>query len=559
MKTLLECLTDYDTTLLRAIAERRGIELETGVQRDMAKELATALMSPDSLAETLAWLDERERRALDTLLVGGGRERLLRFTQQFGEIRRFGPGALAREAPWRAPVGPAESLWYQGLIARSFAEVSGVSVEFVFIPSDLLLLLPPPQTGQPLFQVPEMPLPHDTKQGDSALVDDLCMLLALVQNEQVRTRQDQLPAEWKTQLQAQCLDPQPERLGFLYHLARTLHLLDWRGRSLALHRERVRDWFRQSRVEQLRALQQVWRKDTVWNDLWHVPGLLCEDTGWRNDPLLARQAVLDLLRRCPTGRWLSISGFVEAVQAQFPDFLRPDGDFESWYIRDRRTGEYLQGLAYWERVEGALLAFFFEGPLHWLGVLSLGYKEGWRKPTAIRVTAWGADFLDLPHAPLEEPAAGPAPISPDGEVRLGRYNALFDRFQLARIAEWRASGQEYVYVLTPSSLRHAFGDDIRTGRIEKFLQRIAQDHVPAALIARIRSWASRYGQVSLQRVVVLETKTPQVMGELRAHKRIHVYLRDALSPTIALVRESDRQLLLQELERAGYLAEIIES
>ena len=62
----------------------------------------------------------------------------------------------------------------------------------------------------------------------------------------------------------------------------------------------------------------------------------------------------------------------------------------------------------------------------------------------------------------------------------------------------------------------------------------------------------------LRRVAILETRTPQVMSELRAHERIRGYLRQVLSPTMTLVRESDWTLLTQELYRAGYLPEIIE-
>jgi hypothetical protein len=48
------------------------------------------------------------------------------------------------------------------------------------------------------------------------------------------------------------------------------------------------------------------------------------------------------------------------------------------------------------------------------------------------------------------------------------------------------------------------------------------------------------------------------MAELRAQERIRGYLRQAVSPTVTLVRESDWDLLLQELHRAGYLPEILE-
>jgi hypothetical protein len=47
------------------------------------------------------------------------------------------------------------------------------------------------------------------------------------------------------------------------------------------------------------------------------------------------------------------------------------------------------------------------------------------------------------------------------------------------------------------------------------------------------------------------------MGELRAHARIRGYLRQALSPTMAVVREADWDVLIQELHQAGYLPEIL--
>ena len=145
MRTTLECMLDYDTVMLRAIAERRGIDLATSHQPEMAAQVAAALLDADSLSETLDWLTTGERQALDALVVHGGRIRLHRFEQLAGPIRRFGPGSLAREAPWRDVVSAAEGLWYRGLISRGFAEEGGVAVEFAFVPSDLRPLLPPPR------------------------------------------------------------------------------------------------------------------------------------------------------------------------------------------------------------------------------------------------------------------------------------------------------------------------------------------------------------------------------------------------------------------------------
>ncbi len=79
-------------------------------------------------------------------------------------------------------------------------------------------------------------------------------------------------------------------------------------------------------------LQQTWRNDPGWNELWHIPELLIEETGWTNDAVLAREAILRHLGdcatdACPLGAWLSVEGLSAAVKAVDPDFARPDGDY----------------------------------------------------------------------------------------------------------------------------------------------------------------------------------------------------------------------------------------
>ena len=558
MRTTLDCLSDYDTVLLRAIAERRGVELRTAHQPEMAAEIAAALLAPESVAEALQWLSSVEREALDLLMANGGRMRMHRFEQHAGPIRRFGPGSLAREAPWRSPVSAAEGLWYRGMIGRGFAEEAGTTVEFAFVPTDLRPLLPPPQVRQAPFAVPQAEQPHTVAHGDARAIDDLCMLLSLAYAGALGQSGGQLAPDAVERAAPRLTDPDPKRTRFLYHLALSAGLLRAQGRAVHLDREPARNWLRQPRSQQLRVLQECWRGDPTWNDLWHVPSIRCEETGWHNDPVAGRAALLELVARCPGATWLSIAGFIEAVRAQAVDYLRPNGDFESWYIRDARSGEFLTGLESWDQVEGALLAWILAGPLHWLGAVSLGYREGWEKATAFRITPWGAVFLGQPHPPLDEPLPQAARVAPDATVTLPRTASLSGRFQLGRIAEWQASGDEYVYLITPTSLGQALSAGIEVARIERFLARISEGGVPAAALARLRAWASRYGDVRMHRVAVLETRSAQVMAELRAHDRIQAYLRQALSPTMAVVREADWEALIQELHRAGYLPEIAE-
>ena len=59
---LYRALLDCDAVLLTAIAERWGAELTTTRKRDMADQLATALLDPEPVQEFVSWLPPRQRR-----------------------------------------------------------------------------------------------------------------------------------------------------------------------------------------------------------------------------------------------------------------------------------------------------------------------------------------------------------------------------------------------------------------------------------------------------------------------------------------------------------------
>ena len=54
---------------------------------------------------------------------------------------------------------------------------------------------------------------------------------------------------------------------------------------------------------------------------------------------------------------------IDAFKEAEPDFQRPTGDYDTWYIRRTDTQEFLKGFDQWDAVEGELLRFLC-GPLH---------------------------------------------------------------------------------------------------------------------------------------------------------------------------------------------------
>ncbi len=95
MHGLRRFLVDYDMAMLRAVAEYRGMVLDTNVQSEAVDRLAAALVEPLSVRVALARLSPGARDALQALAAAGGRLRAPQFARAHGHIRPVGPGRAA--------------------------------------------------------------------------------------------------------------------------------------------------------------------------------------------------------------------------------------------------------------------------------------------------------------------------------------------------------------------------------------------------------------------------------------------------------------------------------
>ncbi|HIP97657.1 MAG TPA: hypothetical protein EYH32_10635, partial [Anaerolineae bacterium] len=500
--------------------------------------------------------------------VQGGRIRAPLFLRQYGELRAFGPGRLEREKPWLELANAAEGLWYRGLIYKAFDEAEGYRGEFFFIPQDLLPLLPQAEKAPPSFTVEPSSPPPIIRQGDLALLEDVCTFLSFLQREKVKPlRGGYLPRPVMERLNERFIVKEDlaeivhergtQRLAFLHRLCRRLRLVRVKGGLLKPNSAEARAWLKSSPADQMAALQAAWRDDPQWNELWHVPGLRCEDTGWRNDPLATRQRFLKHLSQCPPAQWLSLASFVQAIKESDPDFQRPDGDYGSWYIRQADTGRYLSGFESWDQVEGALIAYLIAQPLHWLGVTSLGYEnEADDFPSSFLITPWGAAFLGLPHQ-QEEWAPQPIEIRPDFTILIPAAGSLYHRFQVERFAD-RQGAEEgaYLYRLTQDSLARLLKESIEVETVLGFLKQAAAGRLPANVADTLRRWGQKYGQVSLRPVVLLQVKDESVLQKLQTLPQTRSYLQEIISPTAATVAERDWPRLVEELRKLDYLPRV---
>jgi hypothetical protein len=556
---LQRCLSDYDMAMLRALAQNRGETLTTNRQSEAVDQLAAALLEPLSVRTALSRLSPQARSALDSLLAAGGRQRAPHFARRFGQIRAFGPGRLEREALWQDPANATEELWFAGLIFRAFYEDQGGPGEFFFLPEDLHRLLPSPQAEPVTFSIDPVPAPSRHAAGQrrpgEALVHDVFIYLVLLQTRDVRSYADgRLARHDLAFLQRRMSDASDRRLTFIQHIVDRFGWLTREGAYLRLNASPVKRWLSDPFPLQLATLQEGWRDDADWNDLCRVPGLVCDhETPWHNDPVATRHAVLALLARCPVDDWWSRDSFVAAVKEFHPDFQRPDGDYDSWYIRDAASGEYLSGYDAWDRIEGALLADMLGGTLYWLGIVATGAGTN-RSDPIYRITTAGRRLLGLESSQVVAEDSPPIVVQPDFYIELPPPTSLYTQFQLERFTEPAGSHPvPHRYRLTVGSLGRALAHGVRVEQILAFLQQAGERPVPPNVAGQLRMWAGRFGQVELEEMALLSVKSERVLKELSVLPETRSLIDRVLTPTTALVRKKDLSRLRKELRQLGYL------
>ena len=580
MPPLPRVIADHDLGLLRLIAELWGLELSAGSQREAAAELAARMLEPELAAEVISALPPEPRAAFEQL-AREGRQLLASFTRRYGELRGMGPARRDRERPWANAPSASEVLWYRGLIGRAFFDAGRGPEEFVFIPDDLRSLAyvapagqaapPPAPPGWPV----NAPEPAATNPGAlSAGGDDAVTVLAYLQVVPARLEAaGPLPVAHQAAL-ARYLR-QPPALEFTLRLLRQLGLVAEPAppEPLHLHPEQVQPFLQAGSPERARRLAEAWRDTRDWNDLLAVPGLVFEGHGWHNDPTIARQAILKLLAQVPADTWWSLDGFVAAIKDRQPDFQRPAGDYDSWYIRDTASGAYLRGFENWDRVDGALVRWVIEQPLAWLGAVettvveteapkttaekigaeTAGVAPG-GGPVAFRLTAYGAALVGLAGWP-EAPDTAPLEVDAGGRVRAVAGASGYDRFQLARISDWLPPEiSAYPYRLSPASLARAASKGISPGRIVTFLERAAagQPALPA-LAAALARWQTNGAEAAVHETVVLRLAGAELLETLRATPGLRGLLGESLGPAAVEVRRADLERLRQALAEMGIL------
>ena len=557
MPDLIQSLQSRDLGHLRIVTSLWGVELAS-IEMDAAlTELATALLDPALVGEIVDALSAEALSALNGLAEGGGRIPWATFVRRFGEIREIGSGRRDREQPYLHPISVAETLFYRALLARAFFDTPSGVQEFAYIPDDLLPLIHHGEHGEnreeeqkisvasvlsvvsapPLGRLASLKERARILPADDRILDDACTLLAAL-------RMGLMPPE----------TPIPVHVVTEFLSTAKLILPSLRGggagarneqnRSGGVQLEPVRVFLEASRKDALEMLVSAWQTSKSFNELHLLPGLLCEGE-WTNQPLVTREFLLVLLDAIPENQWWSLPAFVHAIKEKYPDYQRPAGDYDSWFIRRADSETYLSGFDHWDDVDGALIRYFITGPLFWLGMVELATPGDSEIITAFRVN----------EKRVTSNNNGKLMVSSNGRIAVPRSVPRVTRYLISRFCEWEeAKPNEYRYRVSTRSLKNAQEQGLKVSQLLSLLAKNAAAEIPPAFIKALKRWELNGTEARVENPVVLRVSRPDVLEELRKSKAGR-FLGEILGPTTVIVKKGAQSKVLAALAELGLLAE----
>ncbi|MBI9044917.1 MAG: hypothetical protein JEZ06_10545 [Anaerolineaceae bacterium] len=527
-----------DLGFLRIVAERWGIEFNAPDAFKGLSILIEGMTNPELFLEMIESLPQDSRAAIQNLRKSDNIIPWAQFSRNYGSLREMGAAKRDRERPDLSPENTTEILFYRGLIGKAFLNLDEEVVqEYAYIPQELYSFLSPnSENEQTLLGRPSSPKEHHFKlPANSRILDHACTMLAGLRlglsSEEINPFLDDFPQNILRQFLLAA--------GLLNH-------------NHQPNPEQIKKFLGQKRSTALAFLTRNWLDSTVFNDLHLIPELRIEGE-WMNDPLKTRQRVIEFLSGTPQDNWWNIQSIISSIKEQYPDFQRPAGDYDSWYMYDEETQTYLRGFSSWNQVDGRLIEFLITGPLHWLGILDLASPSPSQKPAAFHPSKY-AEALWHRSEPANFPEINAEiRISPTGEITFPSAASRVIRYQIARFCSWLPNEKTtYKYQITPNSLSRASEQGLKPNQLIHLMKSSFKPPIPPNLIKSLENWEKHGIQAEIEDEVLLRFSIPEILNAIQKTPANH-FIVEQLNESVVIIKSEGIENIQEELIRAGYL------
>ena len=548
MPTLTQSLQGRDRGFLTLIAEKWGIEIDN--QKEAIQQLNAAMQDRYLLTEVYEALPEEGQAALQELLANGGKLRWQPFSRHYGTIREMGPAQRDRLLPHRKPETISELLWYRGFIGMSIFDTIEGPQDHIYIPSELINLLPSMEPA-PKHNLGRPASPDEQRRifrANDRIIDHATTMLAAHRMGLVEEILKKTENDWESSYPA---GSYPLTLAVMNTLLICAGMTD---ETLLPIPEVAKDFLEDSRRNALARLFQAWLNSEVFNDLRMIPGLVFEGE-WQNEPRSARLMLLERISALPATTWWHLPTFIRGIKEQQPDFQRPAGDYDSWYIRDEDSGAFLRGFENWDAVEGQLLQYLITGPMHWLGFIDLATSDPDGTAIAFRQSAWSKSLLNNERLMTPNAKERKAVVTSDAHIHIHYLMSRLARYQIARFSTWDGEKDgTYFYHVSPNSLESAREQGLKISHLFSLLQRYGQT-IPPKMESALGRWEKYGTEAHMEPALILKVRTPEILEALRGSRAAR-FLGEPLGPTVVKVQPNSFEKVLAILAELGYLGEI---
>ncbi len=563
MPSLFQSLQNRDIGFLRIIAQLWGIELITSDAEKTLNDLAKALVDLSLFTDIVTSLTSDSRSALGALAKADGKLPWVQFSRMFGEIRPAGSARRDREQIYLHPASISEVLFFRGLLARAFFELPTGVQEFAYIPEDFLPLIH--QVGLPMSPFGGSPTDfgnnmniHGNSTEAGTLSGPIGRIASQKEREKIILASDRILDDATTLLAALRMGysfpntgiPVTTVLKFLLAAQILSSSMNDDGSERFIPQiEPVRHFLKASREDALGILVKAWEESESFNELRQVPGLICEGS-WSNKPVSTRKFLLSIIEMVPKNNWWNLPSFILAIKENYPDFQRPAGDYDSWFIKRQSDGTYLRGFPSWDSVDGALIRYFISGPLFWLGQVELATRTGSNSISAFRIGQYKPHKQDEGITKLN--------VSSQGKIHVPRLLPRPVRYQISRFCEWEnEKGDEYIYQVTTGSLNLAKEQGLKVNQLLSLLAKNSAAQVPPAFIKAVKRWDQNGTEARLEVQTILKVGRPEVLDQLKKSKAGR-FLGETLGPVTVVVKKGAQSKVIAALAELGLLGEVVQ-
>jgi XPB/Ssl2-like helicase family protein len=344
-------------------------------------------------------------------------------------------------------------------------------------------------------------------------------------------------------------------------------------------------------AERIRRTFIHWRDGLFWNELLSIEKITILGAGSRLDPVppqitQARESVLDHMaelhrvgRAAYTAipaeeRWIPFDQLIDSLRIADYDFLFPRnyrpsssnyysfygytsyrspyisyGNEMGWSISPRFEDE-AEG---WEVVEARFIRAMLLEPLHWMGLVDIGYVG--ERPFAYRLTPVGEWVLGVGQEVMIPEGEGKVIIQPNFEMFALDPISDLTLSKLDEFADRMSAERAIKYQLSRNSVYRAQRNGWTSERIIDTLNRMSDTPLPQNVLRTIQEWQAIHERIRIyRRGSLLQAADAKLLDRLFQDPLIRAHLGTRPDPTAALIvqRPEKTEALIQKLQKSGY-------